>query len=282
MFSIEASVDSCFNNVYVTFTVTDASGEVFESVASDYTIDESNGRYVFVYEGINPQLMGDTIVATLTGTLNGVQVTFSYEYSVISYCQKQLDKATNTAEFKTLLSDMLVYGAKAQILQKYNTDQLVTDLVTGLTPSTFPGSDELVKGQVVGNTELKNDIADVKTASLALSNKVGINFGMALDNPSLYTYQVTVNGETTAYTESDLSYNETNGRYYLEVSVLATEFDTPVTLIILKDGVQVSRSLTYTANTYIKANCDKGDAMADVLQALYNFGKSSEAYKNSL
>ena len=47
--------------------------------------------------------------------------------------------------------------------------------------------------------------------------------------------------------------------------------------MILKDGVEVSRTLTYSVNSYIAKNGAADTADGNTLRALYCYGKSTES-----
>lgn len=273
----KAIVPAGFTNAYVEFEVEGVTQRV-----TDYSVEESTGRYVFRYKGINPQQMGDNINATLYATLDGMEVSWnSPRYSVRTYVQNKLADDSSSKELKTLCSDLLVYGSMVQLRKGYKVDALVTEDLE-LTPSVFPGVDKIVNGLSITNTERENELHDVKSASLILSNQVSICFGFVLDDPQLYTYQVEMKGNVFIYEASDLTYDEAQGRYYLEFSEFnASGFDAVATVVILQDGIPVSRSISYSVNTYVRNKGENTDAIGNVLRALYNYGRSAAAYRAS-
>jgi hypothetical protein len=269
-------VDSCFTDVYMVFRVADENGEIVETTATDYTVD-SKGRWVFTYEGVNPQLMGEMIDATMYGNLNGYQVEVCKSQSVEAYAKTLLGMNIDDAT-RQMVSDLLVYGAVAQEFKDYDVENPVTDGATNLTPSTFPGCDALGGHYKMDDSVVAaNDTHDVITYALTLTNKVTLKLAMTLDDATKYTYQITVNGEILTYTSDDLTYDESKGRYYLMFDLLASELDSAVTLVILENGEQVSRAMTTSATDYIKKYGEGYGVTSDLLQVLYNYGKSAEA-----
>lgn len=277
------------NNIGVWYKATVPAGTtsaymVFEfngviTKVTDYTVDET-GRYCFYFTGVNPQLMGDNICATMYATVNGKEVTDCVpEYSVRTYCVNMLSKGIS-AELETLISDMLVYGAQAQLRKGYKVNQLVTDGLL-LTPSEFQTLDSSSNKQII--TGNKNSLHDVVSAALVLGNSVAVRFGFVLDDPDLYTYEVTIRGNTLRYTAEDLTYDESNGRYYLDfTNLFATDFDEAITVAVMENGVQVSRTVVYSVNTYIWKNQNSdNESLRAILRAAYNYGKSAKAYKAS-
>ena len=68
-------------------------------------------------------MMNDVIYTTLKATKNGETcLSQTKEYSVATYIYSQLEKTTDPT-FKTLLTDMLNYGASAQIYKNYKTNR---------------------------------------------------------------------------------------------------------------------------------------------------------------
>ena len=111
-----------------------------------------------------------------------------------------------------------------------------------------------------------------------------MKFGFVLDDPELYTYDVTINGETLTYTAKDLTYDADTNRYYLVFSeIYATEFDEIVTVVVKENGMDVSRMLAFSVNTYIYKNQNTDDAATrELLQAIFNYGKSAQAFVETM
>lgn len=259
-------------NVYMTFGFGDKI-----TLVTDYTVAD-NGRYRFTFKGINAQRMGDNIRATLYATVNGVEISDCIEeYSVRTYCINALAKNPGQT-VTTMISDLLVYGEKAQIYTGYNTDALVTEGLD-LTPSTFTALDESYDKMSVTGTADAN--VRYSAATLMLSNKVNLRLTVRTSDPFAYTYTVNANGEDTVYTGEDLV-KVSDGVYYLYFDQLkATGFDSVVTATIQKDGQTISQTVTYSVNTYIYRNQNTEDtAMRELLEAIFNYGRSAAAMVN--
>ena len=264
------TVPAGYTNPYMVFFF---NGE--ETVVSEYTTD-ANGKLCFAFMGINPQKMGDNISATLHATYGGEDVTNAVAtYSIRQYCVNQLAKNPD-AKLKTMISDLLVYGAKTQIYQNYKPEQLVTEGLS-LTPSTFETLDASYnKLSVTGEADPK---IRYSSATLQLSNSMTVLLGITTDDPTDYTFEVTVNGNTSVFDAGDLSYD--GGKYYLAFrNVKATAFDSVITAVIKKDGVTVSEQLTYSVCTYIQKNQGSSNAeLAELLKAIYRYGESAKMYE---
>ena len=258
-------------NVYMTFTM---NGET--TVVTDYTVG-ANGRYSFVFSGINAQKMGDNVSATVYATVDGNEISESVEqYSVRDYCVNQLNKLADDAELVRLISDLLVYGEKNQIYQGYKTDKLVTEGLE-LSPSTFNKLDDSFdKFTVTGTADASARFTGV---GLVLSNKVVMSLVIKTDDPAAFTYRVNVAGVDTDYTAADLE-DAGDGKYVLYFDELkATAFDQTVTVTMLRDGQTVGQTVTYSVNSYIYRNQNTDDvALRDLLEAIYNYGLSAQEY----
>ena len=259
-------------NVYMSFAFNGHVFNVFESR------QDEQGRTYFTFKGINPQTMGDSIKATLHATVKGEQYTDTVaNYSMVKYCSNILEK-TNDADLITLISDLLVYGAKTQLVQNYKTDKLVTEGLS-LTPSTFPGLDESFN-KLSQQGQSSKDVA-FTAVSLKLSSKMTLCLTVKTDDPSAYTYHIRVAGEEKVYTGEDLV-DAGNGKYYLYFDELkATCFDETITATICSGHETVGRILTYSVNTYVqKAYGTAEGAMRQLLEAIYNYGNSARTFAN--
>ena len=247
----------------------------------DYTIDASNGHYVFAFPGINPQTMGDTFVATLCATYEGVEVSVGLNYSMVKYINSQLKKLTEASTLRTALSDLVMYGDANQVYESYKTDALLSTLLedaakANLDPSTFPGLDESYNKQATAGVKDAN--IDLKGVTMALGSKVMVRMTVFCSDPNAYTVKATINGEDFLYPVSELSlaagYTD---RYVVEFDqIRATQFGEVITFSFLDAaGNQVGRTLEYTVYSYVQKNQNvDNESLVNLLQAIYNYGES--------
>lgn len=244
-------------------------------VINGQTISNStaNGSYrEFVYTGITPQRMTDNISATLYATNNGVTESVSVaNYSVKQYCSNLLTANPDNAALKTLLSDLLTYGAAAQNYTNYNTNNLATDGLT-LTPSTFAA----ISGKSVSFTGTADTDTYWSEATLVLGNTVGIRLFFYTD--AQISIDVTIGNSTETFDSGFVSCG--NGRYYLDIpGIEATDFDTTVSATFYDNGVQVGNTLNYCVNAYICGTQNsENTTLRALVRALYNYGASAAAY----
>ena len=77
---------------------------------------------------------------------------------------------------------------------------------------------------------------------------------------------------------SSVSFQNNRATVYFD-GILASELDTDVTFTLLKDGKQIGKSLTYSANAYLyRISISEDAALADLAKAIYAYGAAAKAY----
>ena len=222
--------------------------------------------YVFAFEGIAPQLMGDTIVAKLL--CDGAEVA-TVDYSVKQYVVDTMKGASD--KLVTLLSDLLAYGAAAQTYRNYKTNNLVNVNVDGYAPSS---ATPVLADKVTALTENTSDVASLTAVGVYFdyTNKIYVK----LNASTLEGVVVKVNGTAVnveAYGNGYIAYSD---------AVSALDFGTAFTVTLEVDG-EVAQTLTYSINSYVYTKCENADAELTAMQslalALYRYGASALAYK---
>ncbi len=268
------------NDINVKYTVNVPEGYenpymVFEFNGKSYTVTNyttrADGKLVFKFVGVVPQMIGDNISATLYATKDGVQESYVVEnYSVKTYCVNMLAKTTDT-KLITLLSDLLVYGAKSQLYMDYKTDAFVTDGLT-LTPSTFTELTETDKA-LTGEADAS---VTWKGVALRYENAMAMRFAFKADADLVL--KITINGRTTTYNVSELT--AVDGVYTVYFcGILATEYGDVVTASFYNGETQVGQIATYSVNSYVYSKQGDSDTtLAELVKATYNYGASAVAY----
>lgn len=263
------TVPDGFDDVWLEFTF---NGKVTE--AESFTA-LGNRQYLFIFPDISPQCMGDNVSTRLCIQYGRYVWSLTNTYSIRQYCTSKLSDRT----LRTLLSDLLTYGAAAQVYMDHNADAPVTkNLSSYYTPSTFPG----LSGYAAAFTGTQDESTYWTNASLVLKNDVAARFGFVTDDVSGLTVQVSIDGRTTTYTAAD--FGTENGMYFITFDgIKATEFDDTVTATFYRDGVQVGNTVNYSVNAYICAKQNDADAALQALvRALYNYGAAAKAYSETL
>ena len=234
----------------------------------DRQLIEDGERYKVSLE-LPPQYMATEISVELI--VNGVVVE-TMTYSIKQYAQNKLNEDGCTDELKRLVSDMLYYGAAAQVYRGYNVENLATADVTNLvgTPST-------VNPEEADNVRmLTSHVAEKKASFKSVSvwfddvNKIYVKVNTQNANGAAVTLKI-LKGETV---EKEVVV--TSETVFTE-GILATDFDETYTFELSVDG-ELTQTLTYSVNAYAYKMKDHTD-MSELALALYRYGKSAEAYK---
>lgn len=229
---------------------------------SEYVVAD-DGRLVFTFKGINPAEMGDKVAITVSVAYTTYTYKSEASVSVKDYCVIALEKLADNEKLVTLLSDLLVYGAAAQVYVN-DTDALVTEGLS-LTPSTYvaPASKENVTGDAFTST------------TLALGSAVTVKYTFNAEADAVV--KVTLNMKTVEYNVADLTANQ-DGSYTIDFTdVLATEYNDKITATI----VGTENVVTFSVNSYVVANENNADAnLAALVKALANYGASASAFND--
>ena len=254
---------------YMVFTMNGISRTV-----TDYTV--ADGKRLYTFTGVTPQQMGDNISAAFYATKNAETVSDTVaEYSITEYCENQLERYADDADLVALLSDLLTYGAAAQIYTGYHTEALVTAGLD-LTPSTFAA----ISGKSVSFAGEKDADIDWSSATLVLRNALALRLCFIADSVESLTVTASINGRGETFDASDFV-AAGEGKYYVDFcGIKAIEFDDAVTASFAVSGTAVGRSICYSVNTYIcGAQNDANANLRALVRALYNYGASATAYK---
>ena len=96
---------------------------------TEYTVVD--GKLVFIFEGIAPQLMTELIDVELYR--GDTKIDERLDYSVKENAQTLITSYPSNTNLVRLLSDMLRYGEAAQKYREYNMSNLATTGVTGMS-----------------------------------------------------------------------------------------------------------------------------------------------------
>ena len=229
--------------------------EYFANAKATATANE----YMFVFEGLAPQCLGDNIMAELI--VDGAVVATKDTYSVV----ENLASVKN-AENEDLVEALLHYGAAAQQYTSYKTGAYVNAGLEAPAYTTITNGDKVVGAANIDG--VKFSAAGVYHAN---TNKIYAKIAVE-DVAALDFITVTINGAEVALEKY------ADGVYIVYTDdILVTEFDDVYTFEIT-DGID-SQTLTYSVNAYAKAKLDAANAATAALAAAtYAYGASAEAY----
>lgn len=245
--------------------------------ATDYI--EKDGKYSFTLYNIRPDWMGETITATLTATLNGETVTSTpLTYSIKQYCNNMLDDPDSATSLKTLLVDLLNYGAAAQAYTGHNADAPVNADLTDEEKALATQN-----ATAISQHALSEAPADIKaswnSAALYLRETTRLRMTFTTELTEGLTVKAIVGGQTYTIDQHDMI--AVNGGYVFYFDELtATQMRTPVELTVCNNGTPVSQTLTYSVQTYAAKAFSKNEdaALVAMLRAMLCYGDSATAY----
>lgn len=283
---VEASIYDGLEDAYVLFQ-RDGSDEVVR--VDDATYNAASGRYAFTFKGIYPQLVGDDITGTLYG--RGVDDGVLYcskaqVYSVKKYAEALFPSANDA--MKTLLVDLLNFGAATQIVQNYKTDTLANaDLTNAQKAYASASVPELTS--IAGNeVKIDADLRKVtwKQASAVIDSAVSVKFVFACTAPIedvTLKFSIGDRQDVGVYTAKDFTYNASTGQYtVLFDKAFANEFSDKV-LVTAYDaqGNVISNTYRYSIESYIATAIGSADANTKALyEGLMTYGYSVVAASN--
>ena len=250
-----------------------------ETVVSDYTV--SGGDYIFTFSNIAPNQMNDTITAVLYASFDGVEYSSApRNYSVAEYCYTQLSKYSSNAyaELRTLLVDLLNYGAVSQQFTDHNTGNLVNAALTETQKAWATQTDRTYNNIRTTKYEtIENPTVAWKGGSLVLKDAVVMRFRFETANLEDLSFKITSGGKTwwidEISTEGGMTYIYFNG-------LNAGQMSDEVFITAYQTGAVVSNTVRYSVESYAaeKITDTTTPYLADIVDAMMKYGDSAKAY----
>lgn len=286
-FFVNANALEGYSNPYMEFT---REGQTIK--VTDYTI--SDGNYKFVYRGIYPQLITDDVTGVLYAERDDVvyyggNTTTSVKKFAQYYMNICADgKNAQDLALRTLLVDLLNYGAQTQKYTKYKSDssQLANAELTE-TQISWASSDPELKNvsdknykSVSGAEKAKWDNAQVR-----LADTVQLMPIFTTDDIKNKTVEIRVGNRTFTYTEEDFK-KLSEGQYQLICDKLyANEMCADTYMTIYDNGVQCSNVWRFSIESYVSImhslDYSGKEVLDPLLMSMIKYGKSTEAYRLS-
>ena len=277
-FKVLKSSLSSFDEFYMTF---ECGGK--EEKVTDYK--ETDKYYVFSYKGINPQLMNDNVTAVLHAKNKSEEYTSPEKImSVKEYAYTMLDRYSDEehAKLRTLLVDLLNYGAAAQIYAGYQTDNLVNSDLTDVQKDW--ASKDTTEFKNIRNLNYKtisNPTAEWKTCSLVLKNSIMVKVKFSAKDVENKTVEIVLKNAKFTYTKDDFV-NNGDGTYYVYCNELfANELSDDLLFTIYENGKPCSNTMLFSVESYARLVRDnyKDKPLDKMTTAMMLYGKSAKAYK---
>jgi len=244
--------------------------------------------YRFAYTGIAPKEIGSEVRALLKCEKGGESyVTEEESYNVGTYAYNRLEASTDNT-FKTLIVDMLNYGALAQEYFTYNTANPVNAALTEEQKALGTQTDPELKS-VEKVTETAGATATFYGKSAVFNSNVELKYYMqfaetqSLNNVKLVLSYTAIDG--TAYTEEikagDFGYDTSKKAYTAKlISIAAKDVGCTVTAKIYDGNTLISNTLEYSLETYAynRLNKSTDEVFKSFLRAFMKYGFSAKAY----
>lgn len=248
-----------------------------ETIVKAAATDVAN-EYVFAFDGIAPQCMGDNIKAELL--VNGEVVATKDNYSVFQNTFDVWAKDSSNAKLTSLVGDLWAYGAAAQKFAGYKTDDLVNEGY-----EHFATKVNAIEGvnKVLDNAS-ENFYFTAAGVYFDNTNKLYAKFAL---NPEIAEELIEMGSLKAKVNDVEVSFepiknddeNEVKYEYIVYTGeILVTEFADTFTFVIT-DGSDTA-TLEYSVNAYCQAklgNAVRPEA-ATLAAATYAYGVSALAY----
>ena len=276
-FKVLKSSLSSFDEFYMTF---ECGGK--EEKVTDYK--ETDKYYVFSYKGINPQLMNDNVTAVLHAKNKSGEYTSPEKImSVKEYAYTMLDRYSDDehSKLRTLLVDLLNYGAAAQIYAGYQTDNLVNSDLTDVQKDW--ASKDTTEFKNIRNLNYKtisNPTAEWKTCSLVLKNSIMVKVKFSAKDVENKTVEIVLKNAKFTYTKDDFV-NNGDGTYYVYCNELfANELSDDLLFTIYENGKPCSNTMLFSVESYARLVRDnyKDKPLDKMTTAMMLYGNSAKAY----
>lgn len=274
---------------------------VFQGVSTTVTrYTMKNGYYYFTFHNLYSMYMGESVRATLSAVRNGERVYGDpVEQSVISYCSELLSLYGDNTTLRTLVVDLLTYGAKSQLYFDYITGELAT---RELTPEQL----EWGTASNPNPTSIKNvafaSVTDPEViwygSNLVLKDSVDLQFFFTAADPSLLRIDVKNGSGDTLATFYEEDMEDVGGYLRVRLNTLTPDQMSEALYVTayrnLGDfGVgegelpiagltesPVSDTLLYSIESYAAEAIEQKriPALTALLKAMLNYGASTAAY----
>ena len=253
------------------------------------TYTQVGDSYLFTFNNIAPDRVGDTIYATLHATKDGVSYQGkTSEYSVAQYCYNMLTKSTDDvyAEFRTLLVDLLNYDSVSQQYTNHNADNLANSDLTQTQKNWGTQTEPDLSYTDLDRNFAVVDGADAtwSGATLVLQDSVTIRLILRTESLDGLTVRITDGVNNWTVDASSMVQYE-NGKYYLYFKGLhAGQMRQKVYFTAYRGETAVSNTLQYSivsyAYSYQSADPAQYPGLAELVKAMMRYGDAAYAYTN--
>lgn len=267
-FKANASLFETYTSPFVVF---EQNG--IETTVTEYTVED--GQYVFAFAGVLPNQMNDEITATMYATVDGtVYKSEGKTYSVATYCYNMLEKNADDEKLRTLLVDILNYGAETQIYTDYNTANLANANLTDAQKAWASPDRAFVSVENDKHAEVASPAVTWIGAGLNLSESIAVRYEFTTASTDGLTAKVTCGGKTWEIAE--FSKNEQD-KDVLLVYINAGYMSEPIYVTLYDGETAVSDTVCYSIESYAFTYGEDA-ALGALVKAMIKYGDAASAY----
>lgn len=284
-----------YENIYLTVSKQNYVKEDDSYTWADYTLsnyteatESGTDYYKFVFNHIAAKEMGSEMHAILHATKDGVEYESPVDvYGIKTYAMNRLARSTNSV-FKTLMVDMLNYGAAAQIYFDYDTENLVNaDLTEEQKALGTAEAPELTSHYNM--TEIENPGVTFPGMTVVFGSNTEIKYYMqyADDQPTDNTFlRLTYTTAAGTSVKADIpfaqfGYDSERGAYTAKLNKLAAkDMGTVVTAQLYNGEEAISGQLEYSIETYVfnRLNNSTDENFKTLITEMMKYSRSAKAY----
>lgn len=268
-----AEISQSYSNPRMEFTLENCSPCIVDGVK------QSDGTYMFKFERISPQCLGDNISAKLMADESD-SIDMQTQYSVKQYCETVLGKTADYFGYSTekynamceLVNNLLVYGGASQKFTNYKADALVSDGIDGVSYELPKASNRVMTDNGVHVT--------FTGANMVFNNASKLMFRFTATSIDGLTIKLTT---STSEVPIELEIEQlSEGVYTVSTPLIyASEYDKAFT-VTAYCGEVAGACVTYDIPSYVYAMQDSESGnMVELAKAFYHYGVSAKKFLNS-
>ncbi len=299
---IEGSTLSLHNNMALNFMLDKTTAAAYSDLALKVTFNgetttineytEDDDYYIFKFADISPDRLADKMTVQASGRSNGKEYKGNpIGYSVLNYCRSILSSYSSDqySELRTLVVDILNYGAAAQEYSGHNTGALANASLSAVQKSWASPVDNTIKTVsdvaystvsspsaewqggmrlILGNSitaEMTFKTADKSGTTVVIKNEAGDV--LARIGASQYS-TVTVSGQTV---------------YSVDFrNIIASEMKDSFYATVYRGNTAISNTMRFSVESYAyeakRASSD--EKLGKLLDTMIQYGNSAKAYTN--
>ncbi len=269
--------DVGYTSPYVVFEMNGRTTTV-----KDYRIE--NGRLVFGFDNISPANMNDTVKATLYAYYGDTLYQSSArDYSVADYCYNTLSNYSSDdyAELRTLLVDLLNFGAASQQYTGYNENNLVNSQLTAEQKAWATQEKPDYKNSLnLKYATVENPKASFRSAGLNLEDSVTIRFKVRTASLENVYLKIETDSYVWVVPAKDFEFISGNDYYIYFEGLKADQMGDMVYATVYEGDTAVSNTITYSIESYAYSMSGQSERLDNLLEAMIKYGNSAAAYVN--